>query len=174
MDKKHTIAVYAGTFDPLTSGHVSIVRRACALFDTVIIAIAKDSGKSTLFTLEERVELARKSFANNPAVEVEAFEGLLVEYAKKKDSHILVRGLRAVSDFDYELQGAFMNRKLAPQIETVFLMASLQWMYLSSTIIRNAATLGANIHDMVPPPVLEALRKKFNHPESWSAQACDL
>ncbi len=174
MPKEDTLAIYAGTFDPLTSGHVSIIRRACTLFDRVIIAVAKDTGKNTLFSLEERVELAKQSFENNPAVDVEPFDGLLVEYAKSKDSQILVRGLRAVSDFDYELQAALMNRKLAPQIETVFLMASLQWMYISSTIVRNASSLGGNVHDMVPKPVLEALRKKFNHPEDWSSQTCEL
>ncbi len=174
MSHAKTLAIYAGTFDPLTSGHVSIIRRACTLFDKLIIAVAKDTGKNTLFNLEERVELARQTFKGNDKIEVEAFDGLLVEYARKKGSPILVRGLRAVSDFDYELQSALMNRKLDPQIETVFLMASLQWMYISSTIIRNAATLGGNIYDMVPPPVLEALRAKFNHSPDWSMCACEL
>ncbi len=166
---KPKIGVYAGTFDPLTSGHTSIIKRALITFDKIIVAVAKDTGKNTLFTLEERIELVNQSLTNHPNIIVEGFDGLLVEFAKQKKACALVRGLRAVSDFEYELQLALMNRKLCPQIETVFLMASFQWMYISSTIVKSAASLGGNIHGMVPLPVLEALRKKYNHPISWSA-----
>lgn len=173
MKHAKKIAIYAGTFDPLTSGHTSIIRRSLTLFDIIIVAVAKDTGKNTLFSLDERVELIKQSL-NHPRVQVEAFEGLLVDFAKSKKADVLVRGLRAVSDFDYELQSALLNRRLSPQLETVFLMASLQWLYISSTIVKNAASLGGNINGMVPPPFLEALRKKYNHPESWSTSACEV
>ncbi len=169
MNKDKTIGIYAGTFDPLTNGHISIIRRALTVFDEVIVAVAKDTGKNTLFTLDERLELTRETL-KHPNILVESFDGLLVDYAHKKNATALVRGLRAVSDFEYELQLALMNRKLRPEIETVFLMASLQWMYISSTIVKNAASLGGNIYGMVSDPVLEALRTKFNHDADWSMQ----
>ncbi len=170
MDKNKKIGVYAGTFDPLTSGHTSIVRRALAMFDTIIVAVAKDTTKNPLFSLDERVELAKETFADNSKVIVEPFDGLLVNFAVKRNACALVRGLRAVSDFEYELQLALMNRKLCPQIETVFLMASFQWMYISSTIVKNAAVLGGNVYGLVPSPVLEALREKYQHDEAWSSE----
>ncbi len=168
MNTNKKTAIYAGTFDPLTSGHVSIARRGLTMFDSVIVAVAKDTTKNTLFTLEERIALVKESFIDYPEIVVEPFEGLLVNYATQKNACALLRGLRAVSDFEYELQLALMNRKLCPNIETVFLMANFQWTYISSTIIKNAAELGGNIHGMVPPPVLEALRKKYNHPLTWA------
>ncbi len=167
MSNEKKIAIYAGTFDPLTHGHISIIRRALSVFDEVIVGVAKNTGKNTLFTLEERLELTQVTL-KHPNITVECFEGLLVDYAHKKNATALVRGLRAVSDFEYELQLALMNRKLRPEIETVFLMASLQWMYISSTIVKNAAELGGNIYGMVSDPVREALRKKYGHSPDWS------
>ncbi len=168
MNANKKIGVYAGTFDPFTYGHASIVRRALSMFDTIIIAVAKETNKQTLFELEKRVELTRASFPNQDRVIVLPFDGLLVNFAVQQNACALIRGLRAVSDFEYELQLALMNRKLCPQVETIFLMASFQWMYISSTIIKSAASLGGNVNGLVPAPVLEALREKYNHPESWA------
>ncbi len=168
MEKKEKIAIYAGTFDPLTIGHISIIDRASTMFDKIIVAVAKDTGKNSLFTFEERFNLTQKSLENQANVEVDAFSGLLVDYALKKDACALVRGLRAVSDFEYELQLALMNRKLQPEIETVFLMANFQWTYISSTIIKEVASLGGNVSGMVPLSVLNALREKYGHDENWS------
>ncbi len=166
-NKSDKIGIYAGTFDPFTSGHLSIVKRATTIFDKVIVAVAKETGKQTLFTLDERVELARESIFYSPqysenTVEVVAFDGLLVDFAKSCNVQTLIRGLRAVSDFEYELQGALINRKLSPDIETVFLMAGLQWLYISSTVVRNLAELGGDLGDMVSEPVQQALLKKYN------------
>ena len=161
------LAVYPGTFDPLTNGHASIIRRGTKLFDTVVVAVAHDNAKKTLFSLEERVAMARESFAGNPSVIVEPFYGLLVDYAKKRGATAILRGLRAVSDFDYEFQMALMNRKLRGDIQTVFLMTDFRWMYISSTSIKSVASLGGNVGTMVPSPVLQRLRKVYGHPESW-------
>ncbi len=174
MSSKERIGVYAGTFDPLTSGHISIVRRALSMFDKIIIAVARETNKNTLFTLEERVNLVKASFPNQEKIIVEPFDGLLVNFAVAKNACALVRGLRAVSDFEYELQLALMNRKLCQEIETVFLMSSFQWMYISSTIVKSAASLGGNVHGLVSEPVLQAFRKKYNHPDSWSSSSIDV
>ncbi len=168
MNTQERIGIYAGTFDPLTSGHASIVRRATTMFDKIIVGVAQETNKNTLLTFEERIQLAEESFKENENILVEGFEGLLVDYAISKNACALVRGLRAVSDFEYELQLALMNRKLCPQIETVFLMSSFQWMYISSTIVKSAASLGGNVRGLVPPPVLEALRNKYGHSQDWS------
>lgn len=161
------LAVYPGTFDPLTNGHVGIIRRGAYIFDTVIVAVARDNGKNTLFSLEERVAMAQTAFAENPHVVVEPFSGLLIDYAKHRGAVAILRGLRAVSDFDYEFQMALMNRKLRSDIETVFLMTDFRWMYISSTSIKNVASLGGNISSMVPPPVVDQLRHAYGHPDSW-------
>ena len=159
------VGVYPGTFDPLTSGHLSLIARATGLFDTVVVAVASDTPKHTLFNLEERIALTRESVKNIPRVEVEGFEGLLVEYVLKRGSRTIIRGLRAVSDFEYEFQLSLMNRKLERRIQTIFLITDYQWLYISSTIVKNVASLNGNVSDLVPPPVEAALRRKFGFDE---------
>lgn len=165
MDKKNArAAIYPGTFDPLTNGHVSLIRRGCEIFDKVIVAVANDTYKNTLFNIDERVEMARAVFADSPQVEVEAFSGLLVDYVERTGSSVILRGLRAVSDFEYEFQLALMNRKLKRHIQTVFLMTDYQWLFTSSTIVKSAAKLGGEIRGLVPDPVYKALRHKHGYP----------
>lgn len=154
------IAVYPGTFDPLTNGHVSLILRGLNLFDHIVVAVAKDTTKGTLFSLEERVDLARQALAHE-RVTVEPFSGLLVEYAEKRGAHVILRGLRAVSDFDYEFQLALMNRKLKRKIETLFLMTDYRWLYISSTIVKDAAKNGGDVIDLVPEVVHKALRRRY-------------
>lgn len=157
-------ALYPGTFDPLTNGHVSLVRRGCQVFDHVILAVASDTQKNTLFSLEERVELAKQAFQNNPCVSVESFTGLTVDFAQKKGVNVILRGLRAVSDFEYEFQLALMNRRLRHDIQTVFLMTDYQWLYISSTIIKAVASQCGDIKGLVPENVRMALAVKFSCP----------
>ncbi|MBD5553542.1 MAG: pantetheine-phosphate adenylyltransferase [Desulfovibrio sp.] len=161
MEKGIKAALYPGTFDPLTMGHVSLIRRGCQVFDRIIVAVAESTPKNTLFSLAERVELARAVFAQDSAVRVEAFSGLTVEYARKAGVVAILRGLRAVSDFEYEFQLALMNRRLERKIQTVFLMTDYKWLYISSTMIKTAAREGANITGLVPENVREALHAKF-------------
>ena len=155
------IAIYPGTFDPVTNGHIDILKRALILFDKVIMAIAINPGKKPLFTLEERLIMLRKVIEDIPNAEVDAFEGLLVDYAKKRDACAIVRGLRAVSDFEYEFQMALMNRRLNGNIQTFFLMTDLRWIFTSSSIIKEAAQFGGDVRDMVPDFVNEKLKEKF-------------
>lgn len=155
------IAIYPGTFDPLTNGHVSLILRALNLFDSIVVAVAEDTSKSTLFSLDERVKLARESLGAQDGVLVEPFSGLLVEYAEKRGANVILRGLRAVSDFEYEFQLALMNRKLKRKIETTFLMTDYRWLYISSTIVKDVAKNGGDVADMVPPPVFKALQKRY-------------
>jgi len=159
-----TTAVYPGTFDPITNGHVDIIKRALRLFDRVVIAIAINSQKAPLFTLEERIELIENCFGpNNNRIEVDTTSGLIVNYAIEKKACAIVRGLRAVSDFDYEFQLALMNRKLERKVETVFLMTGFRWIYISSSIIKDAAKHGGDVGGVVPAHVQAALKKKFNN-----------
>jgi pantetheine-phosphate adenylyltransferase len=164
MDSQSNIAVYPGTFDPLTNGHASLIRRGCEIFDTVVVAVALDTPKSPLFSIEERVAMAQTTFADNPKVRVEPFSGLLVDYVDRVGAKVILRGLRAVSDFEYEFQLALMNRKLKRHIQTVFLMTDYQWLYISSTIIKAAAQLGGDIKGLVPDTVYVRLREKFGWP----------
>ncbi|MEW5773116.1 MAG: pantetheine-phosphate adenylyltransferase [Thermodesulfobacteriota bacterium] len=162
MDKTQPVtAIYPGTFDPLTMGHVSLVKRGLGVFDRIIVAVAVHTPKKPLFTIEERVVMAAQVFADNPRVEVEAFEGLLVEYAARRGARAILRGLRAVSDFEFEFQLALMNRKLKREIQTVFLMTDYKWLYISSTIIKEAASLGGNIKGLVPEIVAPHLYAKY-------------
>lgn len=154
-------ALYPGTFDPITNGHVSLIHRGCQVFDKVLVAVARDTGKQPLFTLEERACLARTVFAEHANVEVQTFSGLTVDYARKMGVAAILRGLRAVSDFEYEFQLALMNRRLERKIQTVFLMTDYQWLYISSTMIKTAAREGADIKGLVPECVREALLEKF-------------
>jgi len=154
------IALYPGTFDPITNGHIDIIQRASELFDKIIVTVAVNPSKNPLFTAEERIELIRESLSQ-PKFEVSSFDGLVVDYAKKTDSIAIIRGLRAISDFEYEFQMALMNHKLAEDITTVFLMPNEKYTYLNSSIIRNLAQFHADVSDFVPPCVVDALKKKF-------------
>lgn len=155
------IAVYPGSFDPITNGHVSLVKRALQIFDKIIIAVASNPEKKPFFTLDERLEMVSKSVKDYPNVMVKSFDGLLVEFVEKCNSNIILRGLRAVSDFESEFQLALMNRRLNRKIQSVFLMTDYRWLYLSSTIIKEAARLGGPIEGLVPDIVEKKLRKKF-------------
>ena len=155
------IAIYPGSFDPVTNGHIDIAQRGLRLFDKIIVAILSNPVKDFLFTVEERIEMLESSFEEYPNIEVEKFDGLLVDYAARKDSTAILRGMRAVSDFEYEFQLALMNRKLNREVQSVFLMTSLRWIFTSSSIIKEAAKFGGDIKDMVPPIVNEKLKTKF-------------
>ena len=155
-----TLAVYPGSFDPLTNGHVDIIERGARLFDRIIVAILVNAEKSPLFTTAERVDIARKVFKERANVEVDTFDGLLVDYVVKRKANVLVRGLRAVSDFEYEFQMALMNRHLNPAIETVFMMPAEKYSYISSRLIKEVFALGGQVHGLVPELVERRLREK--------------
>ena len=154
------LAIFPGSFDPLTNGHVDIVLRSAHLFERVLIAVLVNPDKHPLFTPEERVDIIRKVFREYPNVEVDTFGGLLVDYARAKRASAIVRGLRAVSDFEYEFQMALMNRHLEPTLETVFMMPAEQYTYLSSRLIKEVFSLGGEVRGLVPPVVEESMRKK--------------
>ena len=156
-----TIAIYPGTFDPFTNGHLDLVTRSRRRFDEVIIAAAPSQRKNPLFSIDERLALIRESVKKYDRIKIEIFDGLLVDYAERKKGTVIIRGLRAVSDFEYELQMALMNRRLNPQIETVFMMPSEEYSFLTATIVKEIASLGGNIKHLVPPPVEKALKAKF-------------
>ncbi len=166
MQNTHTpsIAVYPGTFDPITMGHVDIINRALNLFDEVIVAVAVNSAKDPVFSLPERIEMIRQVFQNGERIRVESVSGLLVDYAYAQKAKALVRGIRAVSDFDYEFQLALMNRKLQREVDSVFLMPGFRWIYISSSIIKDAARNGGDVSELVPPVVNEMLKEKFHTP----------
>ncbi|MBE0582662.1 MAG: pantetheine-phosphate adenylyltransferase, partial [Desulfofustis sp.] len=148
-----TIAIYPGTFDPITNGHLDLINRGLHLFDRIIVAIAINPGKAPLFSLEERREMILSCFAANERIEVDYVSGLLVEYAARRHAIAIIRGLRAVSDFDYEFQLALMNRKLERSVESVFLMPGFRWIFISSSIVKDAARHGGDVHDLVPEHV---------------------
>ncbi len=155
------IIVYPGTFDPVTYGHIDLIKRALRIFDKVIVAVGRNPAKAPLFTTDERIDMIVRSIEPSQNVEVESFDCLLVDFARKKGACAILRGLRAVSDFEFELQRAIMNRKLDRSIETVFLMTGFRWIYISSTIVKEAAQFGGSLEGLVPPHVEEAMRKKF-------------
>ena len=155
------IAIYPGSFDPITNGHLDILARANKLFDRVIITVAMNSSKNPLFTESERIDLITKASKGLKNVEVDSFTGLLVDYARRKKAIAIVRGLRVISDFEYEFQMALMNRKLHEKVETVFLMPNEKYTYLSSSIVREIARLGGDVQSFVPPIVHRALKKKM-------------
>ncbi|MCA1743960.1 MAG: pantetheine-phosphate adenylyltransferase [Desulfonatronovibrio sp.] len=161
MEKKMRIAVYPGTFDPLTNGHVSLIVRGLDIFDEIIVGVALHSSKNTLFDLDERVQMTREIFEDNHRIRVEPFKGLLMDYVREKKAVAILRGMRAVADFEYEFQMALMNRRLDRNIQTVFLMTEYKWLYISSTIIKDVARLGGNINGLVPLNVEKELNKKF-------------
>ncbi|MGE0789019.1 MAG: pantetheine-phosphate adenylyltransferase [Sandaracinaceae bacterium] len=156
-----SVAIYPGSFDPITNGHTSIVESGLVCFDKIIIAVLVNPKKNPLFTVEERKEIIREEFANEPKIEVDSFEGLLVDYCRRKNVRIILRGLRAVADFEYELQMANMNRHLNKEVETVFLMANDAYFYVSSNIVKEAATLGGDVSKLVPPAVAKRLGAKL-------------
>ena len=155
------IAIYPGTFDPITNGHIDLIQRTLKIFDEVIIAVAPSQKKQPLFTVKERVELIRQSIKGLKGARAEAFESLLVDYAKSRKSIAIIRGLRAVSDFEYELQMALMNRRLDADIETVFMMPSEEYTFLSSTMVKEVASFGGSVKELVPAVVEKAMREKF-------------
>ncbi|MFO8110929.1 MAG: pantetheine-phosphate adenylyltransferase [Desulfosalsimonadaceae bacterium] len=156
------IAIYPGSFDPVTNGHMDIITRGLKLFDRIIVTILENPSKSLLFTLPERMDLLSDCLAGIDNVEIDSYQGLLVDYAKQRGAAAILRGMRAVSDFEYEFQMALMNRKLEREIQTVFLMTGLRWIFTSSSIIKEAAKFGGDIESMVPPVVKKKLEEKFN------------
>jgi pantetheine-phosphate adenylyltransferase len=154
-------AVYPGSFDPITNGHLSIIRRGLGIFDEVIVAVARNSEKKGLFTIPERMEMIRQVVSDMKNVRVDTFEGLLVDYVEGQKANVILRGIRALSDFDFEFQLALMNRKLNRRVQSLFLMTDYKWLYVSSTIIKEAASLGGDINGLVPPVVRERLAEKF-------------
>lgn len=157
------IAVYPGSFDPITNGHVNLIERTLKIFDKLIVAVAINPAKNPLFTVEERVEIIKEVTKDNPNVIVDSFEGLLVNYATSKNINVLIRGLRGVSDFEYEFQMTFANRKLERTVETIFMMTGLQWFFVNSKVIKEISAAGGCVKGLVPDVVCEKLRGKFPH-----------
>jgi pantetheine-phosphate adenylyltransferase len=156
-------AVYPGTFDPITNGHLSIVNRALKIFDKLIIAILNNPQKEPLFSIEERIAMIKDVLKSKSNIEVDVFDGLLVDYVIKKKSNVVLRGIRALSDFEYEFQMALMNRKLNRDVQSIFLMTDYKWFYISSTIIKEAASFNGDISGLVPPSVCRKLKEKFGY-----------
>lgn len=154
-------AVYPGSFDPITNGHVDIINRGLKIFDKILVAVLENPKKTPLFTTKERISMIRKVFSDQKNIEVKAFKGLLVEFVKKNEAKIVIRGLRAISDFEYEFQMALMNRKLNPEIETFFMMPNVSYTFLSSKLVKEIFMLGGCLKDLVPVHVEKELREKF-------------
>ena len=163
MNQEKKIAVYPGSFDPVTLGHMDIIKRSAVLFDTVIVAVLSNSAKTALFSSSDRVNMIQELVKDYPNVMVESFEGLLVDYARSKNARIVIRGLRAVSDFEYELQIAQTNRVENPQLDTLFLTTSLNYSYISSTIVREFASYGGDISPFVPEEIIPLIEAKYQH-----------
>jgi pantetheine-phosphate adenylyltransferase len=157
----HRIAIYPGTFDPITYGHIDVVERATALFSKVIVLVARNTTKAPLFSADERIGMIEKVFSTNKRVEVDGFDRLLVDYARRRGASVIIRGLRAVSDFEYEFQMALTNRKMNAKIDTLFLMPDERFTYLNSTIVREIARVGGNITSFVPPVVRRQIERKM-------------
>ena len=155
-------AIYPGTFDPITKGHIDLVERACKLFDKVVLAIAASEAKSPLFTLEERINISKRIFKGNDQVEIIGFSGLLVDLAKDNDANILIRGLRVVADFEYEFQLANMNRAMMPELESVFLTPVTEYIFVSSSLVKEICKMGGDVSSFVDPISLEEMKKKFD------------
>ena len=161
-----TVAICPGSFDPVTYGHLNIITRAAAMFDKVIVVVMVNNNKHPLFTQEERVELLRRATADLPNVEVDAYGGMLAEYAREKNAGVIVKGLRAMSDFEYEFQMALTNRKLNPSVETVFLTTNAEYMYLSSSLVKQVASLGGDIREFVPACIIQDIQEKYGRNET--------
>jgi pantetheine-phosphate adenylyltransferase len=161
MNGTRSTAIYPGTFDPITNGHSDLVQRAACMFERVIVAIAANPGKTPAFSLEERVSMAKTALSGLDKIEICGFDTLLVEFSKSKGARVILRGLRAVSDFEFEFQLAGMNRKMAPDIETVFMMPAEQYTYLSSSLVREIAALGGDVNEFVHPDVQRALYERL-------------
>ena len=155
------VAVYPGSFDPVTNGHMDIIERGLGIFDKIIVTVGRNPNKKTLFTVEERIAMIEEAVGTDPRVEVDSFTGLLVDYVEKSEAHCILRGLRAMSDFEYEFQLALINRRLKRQIETVFLMTGASWFYCNSGSVKEAAGLAGSVTGMVPDVVLKLLKEKF-------------
>jgi pantetheine-phosphate adenylyltransferase len=154
------LAIYPGSFDPVTNGHLDLIERASRLFGRLVVAVLRNAEKAPMFSLDERVEMLREATQPFPSVEVDTFDGLLVDYARRLGAHVTLRGIRAVSDYEYELQMALMNRRLEPQLETVFMLPAVEYSYLSSHLVRELAVLGGSLSGLVPPAVERRLRMK--------------
>lgn len=159
MNRK--VAIYPGSFDPFTNGHINIIERGVRVFDKVIVAVADNTSKKTTFTIEERVEIIREVFHNRPEVDVDCFQGLLVEYARKMGTNVVLRGMRTVSDFEYELQMALSNKTLYPEIETIFMVTEGAYSHISSSLIKEIITLGGSAKEMIPKIVEKKLKEKL-------------
>jgi pantetheine-phosphate adenylyltransferase len=170
VSKRKSLAVYPGSFDPITNGHLDIIARGLSVFDEVIIAILLNPEKHALFTMDERVAIIREAYQSDARVRVDTFSGLLVDYAEKVGASVIVRGLRAVSDFEYEFQMALMNRRLNPHIETVFMMPAEGYSYLSSRLVKEVFQLGGRVSELVPPVVERRLKEKYGR-EAAAASA---
>ena len=155
------VAVYPGSFDPITNGHIDLINRGLRCFDKLTILVGCNPGKASLFTVEERMDMIKELTKDNPKLKVDSYSGLIVDYVKKTDANIILRGLRALSDFEYEFQMALINRRLARNIETVFLMTGSKWFYCNSGIIKEAASLGGSVRGLVPDGVLRRLKEKY-------------
>ena len=160
---KEKVAIYPGTFDPITNGHLSVVDRALKIFDKLVIAILTNPVKKPLFTLEERIYMIKEAVQNGANIEVDTFDGLLVDYVIQKETNVIVRGLRALSDFEQEFQTALMNRKLNREVQSIFLMTDYKWFYTSSTIIKEAASFNGDVSGLVPELVNQKLKQKFGY-----------
>lgn len=160
---KNISAIYPGTFDPITNGHIDIIERACELFDSVTVAVAINPNKNPLFSLDERIDMIRNVTGHLKNSNVDSFSGLLVRYAESKNAKVIVRGLRAISDFEYEFQMSLTNKKIKPEINTIFLMPNEKYSYLNSTLVRELASYNANVNEFLPEYVLEKLKGKFQN-----------
>lgn len=155
------IAIYPGSFDPITCGHLDIIKRSCKLFDKVIVAVLNNSSKSPLFSVDERVELINKCIGGLPNCEVQSFSGLLVDFVKKSGAHTVIRGLRAISDFEYEFQMALLNKKLSPEVETVFMVTNLNCLYISSSVVKEICHFGGNADGLIPNEIINDIKDKI-------------
>jgi pantetheine-phosphate adenylyltransferase len=155
------IAVFPGSFDPITNGHIDIINRGANIFDEIVVAVVENPGKTPLFSIGERVEMIEKIFADSKNIKVDSFSGLLIDYVRKLGASVVIRGLRVISDFEYEFQMALMNRRLAPDIETLFMMPNETYTYLSSRLVREIASFGGSVNGLVPPLVEERMRRRF-------------
>jgi len=158
------VAIYPGSFDPVTYGHIDIMQRGLDVFDSIIVAVLQNPAKTSLFSVAERMAFLKESLKDLANISVDTFNGLLIDYVAEKEADAILRGMRAVSDFEYEFQMALMNRRLNRDVQTVFLMTGLRWIFTSSSIIKEAAQFGGNVHGMVPPMVEAALKDKFAKP----------